>query len=121
VRDWLVFDIPWSRKTSCAGVFADTERSTALVSGKAQCITERHEIEVPHGCTLYGEPLDKRLECAWGSYRCSVQFDSGRLLCERRLVTADGIVPPDNFPALRSFWEACSWSDSTPILLSVSR
>jgi hypothetical protein len=117
VERLLLFRIPWVEPVTSEGPLAASERRFPLSTPLVQSTTEEHEIELPPGFGGYGLPVEHEQRCAWGSYRCSVRVEEGRLRCWRRLEVHGGIVAPERFADVKRFYAACRRSDEADVVL----
>lgn len=116
VKDLLLFRVPWAVPVPSAGL-SETERLTPMAAPGVGRRFERHEIGLPPGFEAYGLPFAANEECDHGRYRCMARVEDSTLICERESDFFGGVVPPENYKSFKRFWDACTRSDATDIVL----
>lgn len=117
IEDLLLFRVPWTEALRMIGPMSAAERVQPLQSGRVGLSTERHELAIPTGYEPYGLPYDDHAECDWGRYSRSISFKDGKVVCERRFESFDGIIPIDRFSEYKQFWETGAHADSADVVL----
>lgn len=117
IEDLLLFRVPWSEVLRMMGPMSAAERVQPLQAGRIGLSIERHELSVPSGYEPYGLPYDDHAECDWGRYSRSIKVENGKVICERRFESFDGIIPAERFTEYKRFWEAGAQADSADVVL----
>src|SRR4029078_5995516 len=85
---------------------ADAPRSSPIDIEERVC-RERTTVHLPDGLGVDELPDPVRLETAFGSYIWEVDRNAppGELRVRREIVMRRMTLPPDQYPAVKSFWE----------------
>ncbi|MDA1017668.1 MAG: transglutaminase-like domain-containing protein [Planctomycetota bacterium] len=117
IEDILLFRIPWVESIRMTGPMNAAERIQPMRPRELTLQEERQEIRVPDGFEPYGLPYSNSESCPWGSYTRTIRVQADKLVCDRRMEFRDGIVPADQFPDYKAFWEACAHADAADVVL----
>jgi hypothetical protein len=117
IEKLLVLRIPWAEPALYQGPLVAEQRVQPLAPPLVQTVRERLTLEVPPGFAAYGLPHERREECPWAAYHCTIRLEDGKLVCERQLLLRGGIVYPEHFDEFKRFWAACVWSDAADVVL----
>jgi hypothetical protein len=97
---------------------ADAPRSSPIDIEERVC-RERTTVHLPDGLGVDELPDPVRLETAFGSYIWEVDRNAppGELRVRREIVMRRMTLPPDQYPAVKSFWEKVRAAEQARVVL----
>lgn len=95
---------------------SDTERTLPVVL-EASALAETARIALPAGFTVDELPAPVALETPFGTYTAETKAETGALVHKRKLVLRRATVPPDQYAALKTFYEKMRAAEESPVVL----
>jgi len=98
---------------------SDGARTSPIEIQERAC-TEVTKVRLPSGVVIDEFPDPVRLETPFGTYRWEIERGSqmGEILVHREIAMHRVTLPPDQYPALRSFYERVRAAEQAPIVLA---
>lgn len=92
------------------------ERKYAVVL-EADSYQETVEVDLPPGFTVDEMPAPVDLTTPFGRYRADWRAEAGKLFFERHLELDNAVVPPEDYPSVKEFFDEMIAADQSPVVL----
>jgi hypothetical protein len=87
------------------------------VSLDAAAFSETVRVELPEGFAVDELPAPVSVEASFGTYATTVETKAGEVLFGRRQVVRRTILPPEEYAAVRAFYDKIRASEQAPVVL----
>ena len=114
----LVFD-PTVLDSESPSLPVDSHR-TAPVILKARTYRKHVVIELPQGFAPDEMPEDVKQQAAWGSFAIHYECQGGKLRMEEELITEPQTLAPENYKAVKQFFDSFNGADQQKAVLAKS-
>jgi tetratricopeptide (TPR) repeat protein len=105
VRSWL-WDLVYLRGRKVSAMAADDQRTHDVILSVPSAVEEEVVYELPPAARIERIPAKVELDHPFGRYRLEYERDGPRLKLRRRFELKVQRVPVEDYPALRSFFQA---------------
>jgi transglutaminase-like putative cysteine protease len=99
-------------------LFLTEPKRTYPVVLDAQHYTETVTANIPADFAVDELPNAVKLDEPFGKYSAAYEVKGSQLVFRRSLVIQNGIVPPDKYPTVRSFFERVRAAEQAPVVLA---
>jgi len=97
--------------------FTDAKRKYPIALN-AVSFTEMVRIKLPTGFEVDETPDGVKIDTSFGSYSAKFEVSDGNLVFTRSLVQKSGIIPPEQYTALRAFYGRIRATEQAPVVLA---
>jgi hypothetical protein len=117
MQDRLLVFKPAIVSRSEALAFTDTKRKYP-VNLTSRAFSETVRVKLPSGFDVDELPDPLKLETSFGSYSASYEVRDGQLVFTRAMIQKGGIIPVEEYSAVRNFYERIRATEQAPVVLA---